>query len=108
MSEQIGIGTELWWRNSRSQRDGWKSYLITGETRQSWLLGKEKWDQRKISKKTLKENNGRWGVEQFLTKEQMENWRWVESHRHKILSCVQFCWDAEKMKQVAKIMELEL
>lgn len=105
MSE-IGIGTTLWWISSRNRRQGWRSYVITGETRQSWLLG-DRWSERKISKKTLRENNGQWGHEQFYTAEQRDNEVWVETNKYRIAGAVQACRDAAKLKQIAQILEVD-
>jgi hypothetical protein len=102
----IGIGTELWSRNSRDPRAGWQSFCVIGETRQSWLLDGS-WKARKVNKKTMLENNGQWGSARFYTAEQKDAKIWSDKHRYAIARAVEGC-TVDKLKRVAELLELNL
>lgn len=94
----IEVGTELWARTDYGRPD-WVSERITGETKQSWLVGK--W-ATKINKKTMLENLGQRGSRRWFTERGMEEDKFVTANRWKISKIV----ETLGYEQLCKVAEL--
>lgn len=97
------VGDTLWTMSSRDRRSGWRSDVITGETKQSWIVG-EDWRITKVNKKTMLENVGKWGHERWFTVEGKDEYLWMQHHRRLISAMVDACKDVAKLRAVAQIV----
>lgn len=103
----VTIGDTLWTLNSRDRRVGWRSEIITGETRLSWILGDD-WRQTKVLKSDLTENMRSFGREQWFTERGKEDYLWREHHRRNISALVGTCKDVAKLKAIGEIVGYEV
>ena len=111
MAEELKIGSTLWTIDRRDRRDGWKCQAITGETKQSWLVGSESSfpPPRKVNKKTMLENLGtQWGHQRWYSNVQKDAQVFIDNHRRHIERLVGVEQDADKLKQIAEILGMEL
>lgn len=97
------IGDTIWCHDFRSQTRPWFEHEITGETRQSWIVG-----PYKVNKKTMSENLGSYGSRKWHTRDSMNESRWVRANRYKIAEKVQLCQDAKVLYQVAQVLGFDV
>jgi len=102
------VGDTLWTINPRDRREGWKSYVITGETRQSWLVGEMRFTPAKVNKHTMLENHGQWGMQRWFTEQGMIDQRFMDEQRHHIARLVGVESDVAKLKKIAEIIGMEV
>lgn len=102
----IKIGDTLWCDKEHG-RSRWRSAVITGETKQSWLVGDPNFTRSKINKKTLIEANGRgrgMGDLKWYTPEQMADEKFVRSNRYRIERAVGAVRDRATLEAVAALI----
>lgn len=107
MSE-IGVGSVVWIR--RDWRSDWREDTITGETRVSWIIGENSWEQVKFPKKAdacgrrwIKGRNGG-GERVAISREELEGLKYISDYRAIIERRVGFCEDAEVLRQIAALV----
>jgi hypothetical protein len=101
--DEIGIGTELWCHDYRSNRRPWFKQAVTGQTRLSWIVGR-----CKINKKTMQENLGQWGNRQWFTEAAKARRDWIATNRPQIAGLVSAERDIDRLKQIAVVLGLSL
>lgn len=80
-----------------SERHHFQPEMIIGETRVSWLIGPE-WRPTKYPKR---DPSGLYGLADI------EDRLWVESYAYRLSDAVRRCGDAEKMRQIARMVGFE-
>lgn len=102
----IKVGDSLYQLNSwhNANRPKWKPDRITGETKQSWLLG-----DTKVNKGTMTTAKDRRGHNKhYFTYEGMVARDFCDQWSRDVGSAVSVCDDPEKLKQIAAIVGKEL
>lgn len=83
----------------RRQSDGEPPhYTITGETKQSWILGREKFD-----KKDGRQRGSNFAAHIYGQLDWEEE-QWRGKHRYKLGNAVQSVNDVAKLKEIAKLI----
>jgi hypothetical protein len=102
----LKIGDILWCHDYRSNSRRWFEKTISGETKQSWILG-DGWSPHKVLKKDLTENQGAYGRLQWYTSESRENYLWINTHAPRMSEIVRDVTDMEILKQIAVLIGYE-
>lgn len=109
MADVIGIGTELfsleYGRTDIRKTEHWRSELVTGETKFSWLVGDPKFTPTKVNKKSLLEAVPNMLPRQWYTARQRIMALWIAENRHKIVQAVQDCPNVETLLQIRRLLE---
>jgi hypothetical protein len=106
----IKVGDELYLLHTgrRAGDPKWTKHVITGETKQSWLIG-EGWAQEKISKTTMTTKKNWQGVnERYRTQQQAADYDFCEAWQRPLATEVGLCWEPEKLKKIAAIVGREI
>ena len=86
----------------------WKPYYVVGETRLSWIfgeeLGAERWDNQKILKSKLKDEEGRHRHGLALTVEEYTRYQWVSDNAFFIGEHVRHVSDYDKLYAIATMI----
>lgn len=118
--EPLKLGSEIWTIDPRDRRKGWEMFVITSETRLSWMAQKKghNWHSRKISKATMLENHGpQWGQQRWYTPADKDARQFIDKHRQEIAKRVGNEWNeagvpltevAAQLKKIAEILGMEL
>lgn len=97
MTKPTRRGDKLYYQPGWSNT--WFGERITNETSQSWLCG-----TTKINKKTLQENQGRYGNLQWFTTQGKSDYVWLHENRIHITAVVSVCRDVAMLKQIAALV----
>jgi hypothetical protein len=97
------VGDTLWNNNHNFRSSSWGSDVITGETKQSWLVG-----TRKVNKRTLLQAIPRFTPIQWYTEEGKRAEDFHRLHARDIAGRVSVCRDIDKLKQIAALVGMEL
>jgi hypothetical protein len=100
---ELKVGDVLWCYDYRSNSKPWFDKTITGETKQSWVIG-EVWSTHKVLKKDLTENQGAYGRRQWFTSEGRDNYLWIHNHAPRMAEAVRTITDIELLKQIAELI----
>lgn len=106
----LKVGDELFMldRWPRKGDPRWTPFLITGETKLSWLVG-EGWEQQKVNKKTMMTKaDWRGQHDRFYTRQGRDDYDLCDRLRRPLMTAVEQCDDPEKMKKIAEIIGMEL
>lgn len=95
------IGDTLWCHDYRSNRRPWFEETITGETKQSWLVGAVGY---KVNKKTMLENQGAYGHRAWHTPTSKFVKLWLNEHPRKIAAQVEQCKDVDLLLKIADLI----
>lgn len=96
------VGDEIWCHDYRTHTRPWFKEIITGETRQSWILGNN--SQYKVNKKTMLESLGQWGSRRWYTDDARNTKRWLDRNAWRIAKAVEGCHDADILKKIAVLV----
>jgi len=111
----LGIGSKIWVydenkrvyvddagnkTNSPNPRHYWRECEIVGENKTSWIAGYH--DEIKINKKTLASRH-----QIAYSLDEIERWLFVHYHRFALIDALRYCTDCDKLKAIAKILEVE-
>lgn len=102
----IKVGDELYLlHHHRRQGDPkWTKHVITGETKQSWLIGSG-WSVEKVSKKTMTtKKNWQGGNDFYRTQQEAADRDFCDSWCRPLMVGVEQCREPEKLKKIAEII----
>lgn len=101
------VGDALWTEELHGRLGDWHSSSITGETVHSWIV-KDAGVERKVNKKTMiASGRAGYGGSRWYTTQGRADYEFVSMWRFKIGSHVSAISDAEKLREVAKIIGFE-
>lgn len=101
----MNVGDKIWCHDYRSHRRPWFDETITGETRQSWLVGFH--GAYKVNKKTMQENCGTMGHRQWYTETAKYVRLWLGKHPRAIAAQVETCKDVDLLLKIAALVGYE-
>lgn len=84
-------------------REHWQKKEITSETRISWVIGENHWNQIKFPKRNPREKP--WLF--CFSEEELDQRCYVAENRHRIASALQNCEDYAMLKTVARAIGYE-
>jgi hypothetical protein len=107
------VGDKIYIRsdNNRTYENGkmvlektFRTYEITGETKQSWLIGRHKFPKKAQLPYYLNSRNYTVGeVHNDITK---ENWLWDKTYRNQIVEIIRSTNNIEALKHIKQYLEL--
>lgn len=117
--EPLKVGSEVWTINPRDRREGWKQFVIAGETRASWLVKSHPLSPpRKIAKATMLENHGpQWGKQRWYSAQDKTAREFIDRYRMAIAKRIgeeyrdldiPLVVVSDRLKKIAEILGMEL
>lgn len=103
------IGDKLW-THPYGRPECWVDapVEITGETKQSWLLGDPNFKRNKVNKKTMQESVPGFTPRQWYTLQDKIDVAFLHAHRHQISAAVLSEKNVQALKTIAGILGMEL
>lgn len=108
----LKVGSTVWEYDSNFEnrslegeakfRSGFRKRTITGETKQSWLIGN---DEIKVRKRDL--TYGHWGGgrrDMITSQREIDDLVFVNTHRYKIVKCFEWTRDVALLHELAKLI----
>jgi hypothetical protein len=83
-------------------KEHFTSSVITGETKQSWLV-KEYGRETRVNKAAMQSSNGRYSPSQWYTEEGMKDNIWWHDNYYKLESVLRGC-SVEQLKKIAELI----
>ena len=101
----IKIGDTLW-GSEYGRQERWRSLPVTGETKQSWLLGHPNGHFKpvKVNKKTMIESVPNYGSIKWFTEQGKNDEEFRRKHAHRIGQAVAASRDIAVLKQIADLI----
>jgi hypothetical protein len=105
--ELAKVGDLVWHLNTdyRGRGEEWRLEEITGETRVSFLTGKDDWNRTKYERNGRARPHRGYSVQSRIFGEaDKDEYIWEKQHRRKILRLVEYKANANQLKQIAAII----
>lgn len=111
---ELKVGSTVWEHDANFEdrtlqdearfRSGFRGRVIDGETVQSWLLGFGN-NKLKIRKRDLTYKHWTGDRRRIITSQrEIDDLVFVDVHRHKIISCMQWTRDAALLREIAELI----
>lgn len=100
------IGDKIYHQRTIRRSDGsrWEGGVITGETKGTWLIKKD-WYEQSVNKKTMLSPRDRLGSQdRYYTEQGMLDKIFCDQHARDIAAAVSVCADPSVLREIAKLV----